>query len=313
MKKRQYQHILDKKINRSPSTAKYKCADCNTCFRKQGHLAIHRRYRHPLKVLRHENSTNVHFDRYLPTLQNCFEEQIEFAEDMYGKYISSDVHNELLSLQRELIKRSTPHSISPFVVNKVVNVLAGNKKETSDWIDYLDIYSLVSECSLSTKDTDNLIQTICRIAIRRDQQIVLPKSSKVIKKAVQSVVLSLFKYTKYRYLLPLGIFSLEYERQQAVAAGHYVDVMQVIAEMLIDIPVENFHFEHFKLRTEEGDRMFREPATGHVFKEYCEVINKRFGPDVYPLTIIVNGDSLVLNKTGIVIFYCDVNVFLMLS
>ena len=35
-----------------------------------------------------------------------------------------------------------------------------------------------------------------------------------------------------------------------------IDIMQVIAEMLIDIPVENFHFEHFKLRTEEGDRMF---------------------------------------------------------
>jgi hypothetical protein len=74
--------------------------------------------------------------------------------------------------------------------------------------------------------------------------------------------------------------------------------MEVLAEMLIEIPVESFHFIPVELRNEYGERMFREPATGHVFKECCKLVREKCGEHVYPLTIVINGDSLTLNKTG---------------
>jgi hypothetical protein len=233
----------------------------------------------------------------------------EFVKDIWDGGTSNKVwedwsadelqtKNPLLMLQQRLVARSTPGSLPPFLVNKVFDVLT-EKREDCSWIDYLDVYYVINKTALSMTDADEMLRTFIRILLRKDMHSTLPKSCRVIKKAVQKAVLSHFTYVTFKFRLPYEWFTAQYAAMESVASGHFITVMEVLAEMLIEIPVESFNFFPVELRNQDGERMFREPATGHVFKEYCKIVKEKCGDGVYPLTIVINGDSLILNKTGI--------------
>jgi hypothetical protein len=156
----------------------------------------------------------------------------------------------------------------------------------------------MNKTAMSVTDADEMLQTFIRILLRKDMHTILPKSCRVIKKAVQKAVLSHFTYVTFKFRLPDEWFTAQYAAIESVASGHFITVMEVLAEMLIEIPVESFNFVPVELRTEYGERVFREPATGHVFREYYKLVKEKCGEGVYPLTIVINGDSLILNKTG---------------
>ena len=218
-------------------------------------------------------------------------------DDRSEEALQSNPTNSLLMLQRKLVARSTPGSLPPFLVNKVYDVIT-EKREDSNWIDYLDVYYVMNKTAMSMTDADEMLRTFFRILLRKDMHTILPKSCRVIKKAVQKAVMSHFTYVTFNFRLPNEWFTEQYAAMKSVASGHFVTLIEVLAEMLIEIPVQSFNFSPKELRNENGERILREPATGHVFKEYCKFVKDKCGEDVYPLAIVVNGDSLILNKTG---------------
>lgn len=83
-----------------------------------------------------------------------------------------------------------------------------------------------------------------------------------------------------------------------VYQGHYVNILTLIGDMLLDISVEDLHLEPFLLRDADNNRVIREPASGMDFEMMFNYVQNKFGQDVYPLPITVALDELALNKLG---------------
>ena len=284
-----YKYILKRRITRITKHLERRCFMCGKSFANSAALLVHNRT---------EKSCALKRDS-LNEVQAIRSENFDFDITNDGSDISTEngQENPLLALQRSLLSRTLTGSVSPITVHKVFDVLT-ERKVQADWIDYLDLYYLIHTTALSRTDADEMIRTFSRMLFRKELRVVLPRSSRVIKKAVHEAVMSKFTYVNFKYNLPPEWFTEKYSAMDSVASGHFVTVMEVLAEMLIEIPVESFHFVPSRLCNEAGERIFREPATGHVFKEYCKLVRERFGEDVYPLVVVVNGDSLILNKTG---------------
>ena len=237
----------------------YRCSNCNLKFTNSWDLVGHTRWLcgMPSESVKQKAETE-HWPESQDLILEQAQDQILCAEEIsYPNYCN----NALLSLQRRIIYRTTVGSVSPIVVNQVYNAL-NNRREQSDWIDYIDIYNMIHECALSEAEADVVIKTISRMLLRKDMHVSLPRSSKVIKKAITTAALQDFNYKRYIYNVPRDVFKPEF-RNVNTAVGHYVTVMEIFAEMMIEIPLQYFHLRPYDLRTDMGEKLFREPATGH--------------------------------------------------
>ena len=284
---------IKREVQKITKLNEWKCFSCGNSFPSRQHLLNHNQFEKSCKL-----------KTFRPLSEERSTKESDFGHFTWEDYNTASAEdavfvdtNPLLSLQKFLVVRGTAGSVSPLVVNKVYDVLT-DRREDVDWIDYLDIYYMITTTCVSMTEADEILRTFSRILHRKNVHVILPKSCRVIRKSIQQAVLSKFIYVNFKYALPAEWFTPKYAAMDSVASGHYVNIMQVLAEMLIDIPKESFHFVPFDLRNDNGERMYREPGTAHVFKEYCKLVKEKCGEDAYPLLIVVNGDSLILNKTG---------------
>ena len=266
----------------------FMCNQCKQIFKTRLTYARHIQIGHVQNITQSNTKlVPVHFQG---SVESWFD-----SEGLFDDLDQED--NELLLLQRRLITMIEPHTADPFNMYKVKDLLSEQMIDSS-WLHYLEIYSFMNATSLSQKEGNMLLHLITGIMAREKVYTPLGKGSETIKHAVLKTVLAEFQSIYFEFKLPPFIFSEKMYSFQQVAFGYHLNIMQILAEMLADINVDDFHFKPYQLFTDEGDKIYREPATAEVFKHYCEIIEKNVGGDAIPLAIVVSGDSLILNKTG---------------
>jgi hypothetical protein len=83
-----------------------------------------------------------------------------------------------------------------------------------------------------------------------------------------------------------------------VYRGHYVDILTLLGDMMLDISAEDLHLEPLILRDSCNNRVVRVSASGVDFETMFEYVTNKYGQDVIALPITVALDELALNKTG---------------
>ena len=75
--------------------------------------------------------------------------------------------------------------------------------------------------------------------------------------------------------------------------------MKVAAEMLLRFKLDTDIALKPNLNyNDHGERVFSDPCSAMAYESMFKSIQRRFGPNVYPLCIFLSGDEVQLNKKG---------------
>jgi hypothetical protein len=139
-----YHYILKRQVQETP----FRCIMCGKSFTH--HEALMRHKRCDCKPQESHNHFRSEEKCAGGILNDVWDEgtSTEFWDDCSADELETKTKNPLLMLQQYLVSRSTPGSLPPFLVNKVFDVLS-EKREDSNWIDYLDVYYVMNKTAMS--------------------------------------------------------------------------------------------------------------------------------------------------------------------
>jgi len=186
-----------------------------------------------------------------------------------------------------------------------VTVDGMDKKIVPFWEDYVDLFHLLTDLELSDEHGNKVLNKFQSVLRRHDFSIPLPKLAKSIRLCIERQACNLYKHTEVTYRLP----PLFFKSDDVFARGQKIDVLELCAEQLLRLGPAKIHLNPLKLFSENGDVVVREPASAKRYEIYYDMVKEKYGPDFYPLCIMISGDGLFLNKTGSACatpWYCQV-------
>ena len=205
----------------------------------------------------------------------------------------SSASTEYLNFQSIFVARNN-FSAVPFKPGRILS-------STGDywfpsWKDYADIFYLQVIHNLSDTQTSEMLNRMKTILRRQGiVEEVLPSNGKTVRNLITDAMKNDYKITEVVQTLPINLFGgADLNCGQYV----YVDLLQLIAEQLLRVNVDQFHFSPLRLLNGCKEKVLREPATAAMFEEYFDCVQSKMGTDYYPLCIIISADGLILNKTG---------------
>ena len=150
---------------------------------------------------------------------------------------------------------------------------------------------------VSDKAMDKLKSIIRVMALRHGFDLPLSNTYRRTRYILESSYLELFTISRFTYKIP-AVFLNEGVLRPKIFEGHFLNIMVVLCDMLLQITVEDMHLRPFVQVTEEGVPYLGEPATSPYFKLLFDYTQATYGEDVFPIPICISSDDLALNKTG---------------
>ena len=83
------------------------------------------------------------------------------------------------------------------------------------------------------------------------------------------------------------------------ATGFHLHILEIASEMLLRFKVHvDVALKPTQEHNEYGERVYSDPCSALAYETIYKSVKRRFGPNVYPLCLILSGDEVQLNKKG---------------
>jgi hypothetical protein len=198
-----------------------------------------------------------------------------------------------LDFQKKIVELRTPIGKAPFKTGRVKD--GDDNYFWPSWKTYADVFIMQTTIGLSDAQTEQT--TACYQAIAKrgglKDGLQIPKTARAIRDTVTDNMREHYEVKERNYFLDEDFFM----PGELYATGHTVNLLQVVAEQLLDVCPDTFHLRHEPIYNKAGDQCFRGPASAQLYKEYYDTVQRKHGENTYPLCIMISGDDLALNKT----------------
>jgi hypothetical protein len=85
-------------------------------------------------------------------------------------------------------------------------------------------------------------------------------------------------------------------------SGAVLDILQILAEFLLNIEYEDLILSPQIMLNKNGEREISTYATATEFEKICKVVTDQYGEGVYPIVLQFNGDGMAVDGLGMVMF-----------
>ena len=286
--------------------SKIVCSHCHL------HLPLHG-FQNPKKILAghlahcpgKRKSQDVELLNYADTY-----EQYDFDQDSETDSIIYPIemsHVDSYNYEEERPLNETYFFYQSTLLNQIENLICtttiknsriidtSGSKVQGNILDYIDISRFVTSSGLSSSQGTDLLQLLRNISFRHKFNLCIPSNMRTINNSLNSKTNI---YTEVKEIIipyPPDIFNIPDIR---LVKGYYLNPLQIIAEILLNLPKESIILKPINQFANEGDRLITSYASANQFRLIYNHVQQTFGLDTYPICLSMNYDSMSLESMG---------------